>query len=137
MAIDEQKEMLLSPSDAAAAVPPISGRGIHRATVVRWITRGALAKDGTRVYLEHVRHGRKLATSREALSRFFASLSAKTSEPAGPSHATIISGRFSQRRQQLQEATDKVRDMGIGRAQQQRRRLSAEPALAGLQAAQR
>jgi len=36
----------------------------------RWMKHGALAADGQRIYLEHVRLGRKFLTSRAALSRF-------------------------------------------------------------------
>lgn len=40
------------------------------ATIWRWMTTGALAADGGRIYLEHVRLGRRWLTSRPALSRF-------------------------------------------------------------------
>jgi hypothetical protein len=62
----------------------------------RWMTRGALAEDGQRIWLEHVRLGRRRITSREALSRFAARLarvgttSAPNREKACPSKARAM-----------------------------------------------
>ncbi|HSZ55460.1 MAG TPA: hypothetical protein VK797_07370 [Tepidisphaeraceae bacterium] len=56
-------------------------------TVWRWMQAGAIADDGQRVFLEHVRAGRKLVTSREALDRFVHRL---TSTPPAP-----LEGRVS------------------------------------------
>ena len=64
-------EELLSLAEAAVRLPRINGRKPHTATLWRWCRRGCR---GTR--LEYVRIGCKIATSTEALDRFFNALAA-------------------------------------------------------------
>lgn len=60
----------------------LRGARYSPAGIFRWMRNGVLADDGTRVYLEHARLGRRLITSRQALARFAARL-ATTGTPAG------------------------------------------------------
>lgn len=68
-AITHNGEKLLSLGHAGHAVRAIDGRErpASSATIWRWIREGRYG-----VHLEHVRIGRRIATSREALDRFFA-----------------------------------------------------------------
>ena len=64
-------EKLLSLHEAAQQVPKINGRRHAPSTLWRWCRQGL---GGVR--LEHVRIGRTIATSTQALDRFFAALAA-------------------------------------------------------------
>jgi hypothetical protein len=63
--IDMKKEKLLSLSEAARFVPCINGKPVHASTIWRWCMKGSRG-----VHLEHVRLGRRILTSPEAISRF-------------------------------------------------------------------
>lgn len=67
--IDILKEELLSLSEAARRVPKLNGRRVHASTIFRWCRRGLRG-----VRLAYVRIGRRMATSAEALNRFFNAL---------------------------------------------------------------
>jgi hypothetical protein len=66
-------EQLLTVPDAIQA---ISGDRPCPQACRRWMDRGLLDRNGQRVYLEFVKTGRKRKTSREAVVRFFAKLTA-------------------------------------------------------------
>ncbi len=55
---------------------------VHPSVISRWITRGLKAKDGTAIYLEAVKAGSALCTSREAIARFFGELTRRQNLPA-------------------------------------------------------
>ncbi len=80
--IDSSTEELLSLSEAARCVPKLNGRRVHASTVFRWCRRGLRG-----VRLEYVRIGRRMATSKEALDRFFNALAAADGEPPEPRRA--------------------------------------------------
>lgn len=63
--IDIKSEELISLKDAAKACPTLDGKKPHLSTLWRWIAEGAQGRK-----LEHVRLGRRVVTSREALHRF-------------------------------------------------------------------
>jgi len=67
-----ENETLLTLSEAAKIAP---GRP-HSGSVWRCCRRGVKARDGTRVFLEHLRFAGKIYTSAEALSRFSEALTA-------------------------------------------------------------
>lgn len=69
MAIDLDKEQILSLTEATRAIPARNGRKPGVATLWRWCRKGVKG-----VQLDYVRMGRGIATSREALSRFFHAL---------------------------------------------------------------
>ena len=64
-------EQLLPLSDAARLVPRRNGRTAHFSSIYRWTTNGCHG-----VVLESLQCGATRCTSREALGRFFAALSA-------------------------------------------------------------
>ncbi len=72
MAIDATQEELLSLAQAAKVMPPVNGKRPAVSTLWRWCRKGL---GGVR--LDYVRVGRNIATSREAMSRFFNALAAK------------------------------------------------------------
>lgn len=61
-----QSEEIFSLSEAAARLRPLNGKRPHVSTLWRWARKGCR---GTR--LEYVRVGSKIATSMEAVHRFF------------------------------------------------------------------
>jgi hypothetical protein len=67
--ISENNETLISLKQAARMVPTFDGNTIHSATVWRWCKKGFKG-----IRLEYVRAGRRIATSREAMNRFFKNL---------------------------------------------------------------
>ena len=75
MAIDPNKEELLSLTEATKVLPRVNGKRPARSTLWRWCRKGL--RD---VHLEYVRVGRDIATTREALNRFFVAL-AEADEP--------------------------------------------------------
>jgi len=77
MAIDIHSEDLLSLTEAAKALPKVSGKRPAVSTLWRWARKGLRG-----VRLEYVRVGRGIATSREALNRFFNAL-ADADAPSG------------------------------------------------------
>jgi hypothetical protein len=71
--IDTTQEELLSMSQAAKVCPKIDGKRPHAGSIWRWASKGVHG-----VQLEHVRVGRRVCTSREALNRFFNELAQAT-----------------------------------------------------------
>ena len=78
--IDATTEDLLSLSVAAKRVPRLNERRVHASTIYRWCRRGLHG-----VRLEYVRIGRRMATSAEALNRFFNALARADGE--APRHS--------------------------------------------------
>src|SRR5947209_2713591 len=77
-------EALLSFARAARELPSRTGGHAHSATLWRWATTGARTPASGRVRLERVRIGSTWYTSREALARFLAALSAEPDRTAPP-----------------------------------------------------
>lgn len=70
MAIDLQKDTLLSFADAARLLPATErGTKLHTATIWRWATKGRVI-GGRRIKLENLVVGGRRVTSTEALNRF-------------------------------------------------------------------
>lgn len=65
MPIDLRKEAIFTLAEAVKVLPKLSGKRLDVSTVWRWCSRGL---GGVR--LEHVRVGRRICTSTEALYRF-------------------------------------------------------------------
>jgi hypothetical protein len=73
----------------------------------RWIRRGVKRADGTVVKLEAVRLGSRWITSREALSRFVASLTNPDSPSIDPPRTP------GQRRRASERAAERLAELGI------------------------
>lgn len=85
MAIDASKEVLVGLTEATKYIPKVRHNRIARSTLWRWCRKGLGG-----VHLEYVRVGRDIATSREAMNRFFAAL-ADVDEPlADPQPAMLV-----------------------------------------------
>jgi Protein of unknown function (DUF1580) len=96
--IDITAETSLSLAEAAKLVPPArSGNRCHLSTILRWITKGAKAPDGSIVRLEAARLGGRWLTSREALQRFSAKLTPSTDAEAPAPRAPATRSRASSR----------------------------------------
>ena len=75
MTIDINTEHLLSLKEASNSLPKIDGRTPHASSIWRWCTRGLSG-----IKLDHVRLGRRVVTSKEALNRFVNELTRIESE---------------------------------------------------------
>ena len=71
--IDWQSEHVISLKEAARLLPQRSGKPVHVSTLYRWVNPGLKGH-----VLETVQVGGTRCTSREALDRFFAALTADT-----------------------------------------------------------
>lgn len=67
---------------AAALLPGRNGLGTHTNTVLRWIYKGAKARDGRLIRLEACRVGSCWTTTKPAIARFLAALSEPPAPPA-------------------------------------------------------
>lgn len=69
MAIDMEREKLLTMSEATAYVPKRNGRKVHSTTIWRWVRYGSKG-----VFLDGLRTPSGWVTSVEAISRFMVEL---------------------------------------------------------------
>lgn len=77
MAINIENETIVSLTEATKTLPRVNGKRPAISTLWRWCRKGLRG-----VRLEYIRVGRNIATSREALSRFFAALADADTPPA-------------------------------------------------------
>lgn len=114
MAINLENENLITLADAARMLPRIGGRKVAVSTLWRWALRGL---GGT--HLEHLRVGRSIVTSREALQRFFAAQADRDLDPVAnqipqPSRRRRSSAPISRHRQrELAHADAILAEAGI------------------------
>jgi hypothetical protein len=110
--IDLSNEDTFSLALAAQTIRPgRNGKRTHISTLIRWITRGARAADGSRVRLEAVRLGGRWLTSREALQRFAERLTPRLDDQH---HAPPSGARTPSARQRASErAARKLKEMGV------------------------
>ena len=104
--IDTNKDELLTMAQAAKVCPKIDGRRPHSGSIWRWAKKGVHG-----VRLEHVRVGRRVCTSRDALNRFFNELAQappptreQSSRPDKPKGRTV-----SEREKAMAAAKDQPR----------------------------
>lgn len=81
--IDLRRESALNVGKACRVIAEYTGKTPSPQTVVRYIHRGILAGDGTRVQLAATKVGRELLTTDESIERFFDELS-RRSRPSTP-----------------------------------------------------
>lgn len=103
-------EQLITLSQATKLLPRINGKHPATCTLWRWCRRGLRG-----VFLEYVRAGRRICTTREALLRFFTALAdmddlAPPALPAGLCRRPITS---RQRQRALAEADRVLEEAGI------------------------
>lgn len=87
-----------------------SGAGTHPATVTRKCLQGDRLPDGTRLKLEHVRVANRLMTSRDAVLRHIAALTAGC-EPA-PAQPPVPHRRATATKTACARAVDRLEAMG-------------------------
>lgn len=106
--IELGKEDLLSLTEATRTIPPIDGKRPHVSSIWRWIHVGIRG-----VHLEHLKIGRRIVTSREALQRFFHTLS-ETPTPERPYSLRPPKPRTEKQRQEaLAKARKSLKAHGI------------------------
>src|SRR5262245_30432403 len=83
MPIDSREETCYTLANIRRFLPATTraGKPPHPSVIYRWITRGLKAKDGSVVRLEALVCGGAICTSREAVERFFAELTARSGLP--------------------------------------------------------
>ena len=108
--IDVGNETLLSLTEAAKQVPKLNGRRVHASTIFRWCRRGL-----NDIRLEYVRVGRRIATSAEALNRFFNALAAADGDAPAHRHArtTELSPSRAARAHDIARAEAKLEEAGL------------------------
>ena len=79
MSIQLKDEQPLSvPAACEDEIPKFLGAPISAQTLYRWISKGLVAGDGTRIRLEAVKVGRRMCLTQEAIERFFDELTRRS-----------------------------------------------------------
>jgi len=112
MAIDPNKEKLLSLADAAKELPPLNNKRPPISTLWRWCRKGLRG-----VKLDYVRVGRNIATSHEAMGRFFVALAAADEPLDEPREEVPIPVRRrekpNRREKNIQRAEQRLHEAGL------------------------
>jgi len=105
MAIDIHNETVLSLTEATKVLPRLNGKRPSISTLWRWCRKGLRG-----VRLEYIRLGRSIATSEEALNRFFEALAEADEVPVEnrPAASARPQRANPSRRQASLDAADKV-----------------------------
>ena len=105
MSIDISSESLISLADAAASLPRRrAGKKTHVSCVYRWTQLGCRG-----VLLESIQIGGTRCTSKEAIARFFGTLTAQADhQPVVPAP-----GHSRKRRQQIEAAERRLTAAGV------------------------
>jgi len=106
-------EHLITLTEATKILPKVNGKRPAVCTLWRWCRRGLRGQ-----FLEYVRVGRKICTTREALLRFFTDLAEidERIEPDRYSKPTFVKGKpitSRQRQRALAEADAILEEAGI------------------------
>jgi len=102
-------EQLITLTEATKLLPEVDGKKPAVCTLWRWCRKGLRG-----MFLEYVRVGRKICTTREALLRFFTDLAELDEQPPPPpplSTRTPVTSR--QRQRALAEADAILQEAGI------------------------
>ena len=111
MAIDIENETLLTLTEATKVLPRLNGRRPAISTLWRWCRKGLRG-----VRLDYIRVGRNIATSREALSRFFSALAEADTPPESPPKSRRcpeLRPTSAARKRMLDEADRILKEAGI------------------------
>jgi len=117
MSIDISKETLYTLTEATKILPKVNGKRPAIATLWRWCSKGLQG-----VHLEHVRIGRRICTSAEALNRFANALAEAAQDRLSTSGSTYgpiaepapgTKAYKALRERQLREADEILRRAGI------------------------
>lgn len=109
MAIDIEKEDVVSLTEATKILPRMNGKRASICTLWRWCRKGIRG-----VHLDYIRVGRGIATSRQALNRFFNELSANDQPLIVPPAPRVFPKVTSKSRQHaINEAERICQEAGI------------------------
>jgi len=116
--MSENSNDYLTPAQAARLCPvKISPEGVWR-----WMRKGVLARDGTRVFLRHIRIGRRVFTRKEWLDEHWAELAAADQKAAGAASDAGPSSRPKRQRKRrggderadaIVKADQELREAGV------------------------
>lgn len=98
------RDELLSLAQAAAACPVVDGKRPHLSSIWRWMKKGCRG-----VYLEHIRVGSHMCTTRKALEEFFQA-TAEAPTPGRAYDATTVARTSKQRERDLAQARAELRE---------------------------
>jgi len=98
---------LIPISEVPPLLPRFGSKKIHKSTVWRWCSKGLKG-----VRLEHVKIGRRICTTRDALDRFFDSLAEKDTME-GFRVPTDSDSQVRHRRHQITDAKRTLEDAGF------------------------
>jgi len=103
-------EQLITLTEATKLLPEVDGRKPAVCTLWRWCRKGLRG-----MFLEYVRVGRKICTTREALLRFFTDLAEldEKASPSAPPLSTRTPVTSRQRQRALAEADRILEEAGI------------------------
>lgn len=74
---DNTEDKLISIDDAARHVfPKCDGKSVHRSSIIRWHSKGVLARNGDRIRLQLVRYGKRFYTTGRFIREFGIALAA-------------------------------------------------------------
>ncbi len=109
MPINMQQETVVSLTEATKILPPVNGKRPAISTMWRWCRKGLHG-----VRLEYIRVGRSIATSREAINRFFEAL-AQADKPlnSGPVLRASCRTPTALRRASLEAADRAMERLGV------------------------
>lgn len=99
--------------EAAHRLPARGGKGCHRSTLLRWISRGAKAPDGSMVRVEANRLGGRWMTSREAFQRFAERLTPELGQAEGAARAAKVPRAPAARERASRRAERELAKVGI------------------------
>jgi hypothetical protein len=102
MVIDQQ-ETLITLTEAAKILPLVNGKRINISTLWRWCRKGLHG-----VTLEYTRVGAKIATSAEAMQRFFAQLVERDEYKRDSAAELRLPKRRSIKKERRQKAIDEA-----------------------------
>lgn len=106
--IDMNKEELLSLTEATKTIPPIDGKRPHVGSLWRWTSKGVRG-----VKLDHLRVGRRVVTTREALQRFFQAVAEAPAPERAPQQRKPRGRTEKQRQRDIERAKEGLRAHGI------------------------
>ena len=107
--IDISCESVISLSDAAKSLPGRrAGKKPNIATLYRWTTVGCRG-----VVLEFLQIGATRCTSREAMQRFFDTLTAQADATTAPLNTANLTRLSASRRKQIEAAERRLADAGV------------------------
>jgi hypothetical protein len=92
MSIDTRAEQMFPLAVIRNFLPASSrtGKPVHPSVIFRWIRYGLKSGDGGKVHLEALKCGGSICTSREAIDRFFAELTRRSSLPCAPVSSSSV-----------------------------------------------